>query len=329
MHSLKQPKSIAASRRYCRRLSKASGSNFLWAFPSLGKSKRRAMYALYAFMRYSDDLVDAVSTSEKPLSPLDASPKDRLKHWRDLLKFCLQDDIPPNFDKQASSASKASKNNVPSDSILIVPALLETIEHYQIPRDLFFAVLDGVEMDLTKNRYENFSQLQLYCERVASTVGLACIHIWGFAGQGRPEAAEVFELARKVGIAYQLTNILRDIKEDAERDRVYLPQDEISSAGYSVDEINRGVVNPAFDRLLHSQTQRAEECYAASRELYARLMPDGKKIFGLMTATYHAILKKIAADPAAVFRKRIRLGKFERIRLLARWTFLTPKELVL
>jgi phytoene synthase len=292
----------------------------------LDKAQRRAMYALYAFMRYSDDLVDAVSTSEKPLSPLDASPKDRLKHWRDLLKFCLQDDIPSNYDMQASSAAE---NDASLDSILIVPALLEAIERYRIPRDLFFAVLDGVEMDLTKNRYANFSELQLYCERVASTVGLACIHIWGFAGQGKPEAAEVFELARKVGIAYQLTNILRDLKEDAEMDRIYLPEDEISSAGYSVEEIKRGVVNPAFERLLHSQVQRAEEHYAASRELYARLTPEGKKIFGLMTATYHSILKKIAADPAAVFRKRIRPGKLERIRLLARWTFLTPKELVL
>jgi phytoene synthase len=137
------------------------------------------------------------------------------------------------------------------------------------------------------------------------------------------------ELARKVGIAYQLTNILRDIKEDAEMDRIYLPLDEISAAGYSVEELKMGIVNPAFEKLMRSQLDRAEDYYRASRELYVWLKPEGKKIFGLMTATYHAILKRIAANPAAVFTKRIRPGKFERFRLLAKWTCFAPKELIL
>jgi 15-cis-phytoene synthase len=156
---------------------------------------------------------------------------------------------------------------------------------------------------------------------------LACIHVWGFEGRGTPEAAKVFELARKVGIAYQLTNILRDIKEDAAIDRVYLPLDEISSAGYSVEELKIGVANPAFDKLMRMQVDRAEDYYRASRELYALIKPDGKKIFGLMTSTYHAILKKIATDPSAVFEKRIRLDTLTRIRLAARWTFFAPEEL--
>jgi phytoene synthase len=318
---------VAESHCYCRRLSKVSGSNFLWAFSSLSESKRRAMYALYAFMRFSDDLIDAALTGEEAsMSVLDLTAKDRLKQWRSLLKTWLLSDATTAY---GTYAMQAAMDDRPIDPILILPALIDTIERYQIPTGLFFTVLDGVEMDLTKNRYRNFKELELYCERVASAVGLACIHIWGFEGRGKPEAETVFELARKVGIAYQLTNILRDVKEDAALDRVYLPLEEISAAGYSVEELKNGVINPAFNRLMRTQLAWAEDYYRASRDLYARLKPEGKKIFGLMTATYHAISKKIAANPAAVFTKHIRPGMFERLRLVAKWTCFTPRELIL
>ena len=132
-------------------------------------------------------------------------------------------------------------------------------------------------MDLTKNRYQTFAELELYCERVASAVGLACIHIWGFEGRGTPEQEEVFELARKVGIAYQLTNILRDLKEDAAMDRVYLPLDEISAAGYSVEELKSGVANPAFEKLMRSQIDRAEDYYRASPRTLRPIETRGEK----------------------------------------------------
>jgi phytoene synthase len=211
----------------------------------------------------------------------------------------------------------------------ISPALMDTIERFSIPYEHFVAVLDGVAMDLNQNRYATFADLEHYCERVASAVGLACIHVWGFEGRGQPEAAAVLELARKVGIAYQLTNIVRDLREDAEMDRVYLPLDEIAAAGYSVEELKRGAANPAFEKLMQIQIDRAEDYYRASRELYVRLKPAGRKIFGLMTASYHTILRHIAADPAAVFTCRIRPGRLDRIRLASRWTFRAPKELVL
>jgi phytoene synthase len=179
---------------------------------------------------------------------------------------------------------------------------------------------------LTKNRYQTFSELELYCERVASAVGLACIHIWGFEGRGKPEQKDVFELARRVGIAYQLTNILRDLREDAAMDRVYLPLDEISAAGYSVEELQGGVANPAFEKLMRSQIHRAESYYRAARELHARLKPEGKKIFGLMTATYRELLAKIAARPDAVFSQHIRLSLIDRLRIVGRWTIFAPKE---
>ena len=283
------------------------------------------MYALYAFMRFSDDLVDA---GVRPSgSILDFTAKDRIRYWRSTLRLCLLADATATDEMYALQDCRCDDLTV--DAMLIVPALVDAVERYQIPTDLFFSVLDGVEMDLTKNRYQNFQELELYCQRMASAVGLACIHIWGFAGRGTPEHEIVSELARRVGIAYQLTNILRDVQEDAAMDRVYLPLDEILAAGYSVEELKNGVVNAAFEKLIHGQAERAEDYYGSSGELYARLKPEGKKIFGLMTATYHAILRKISANPAAVFSKRIRPGKFERFRLVAKWTCCPPKELVL
>jgi phytoene synthase len=288
------------------------------------------MEAIYAFMRYVDDLVDEGLSSEKSVisNTFAENRQSQLLFCRwllvDIYQMALQD--------STFESSIAYPEEFPHSSNIgmkISPALIDSIEQFQIPYENLHAVLDGVEMDLSKNRYATFAELELYCERVASAVGLACIHIWGFEGRGTPEAATVLELARKVGIAYQLTNILRDIKEDAAMDRVYLPLDEISAAGYSVEEIKKGIVNAAFEKLMRSQIQRAEDYYLASLELYGRLKPEGRKIFGLMTATYHAILKRIAADPAAVFTSRVRPSKFERMRLAAKWTCFAPRELKL
>ena len=335
MDLLRKSIPIKESRRFCRRLSKDSGSNFLCAFSSLDECKRRAMYALYAFMRISDDLVDDAPNdgdkpgtgNPRPGSVLSFTARDRLKNWRAMLRVFLLANATPTEEMYALQGGMT--NDFPVDALLIFPSLFDSIERYQIPTDLFFAVLDGVEMDLTKNRYATFAELQAYCERVASAVGLACIHIWGFEGRGTPEQENVLELARRVGIAYQLTNILRDVKEDAVRDRVYLPLDEISAAGYSVEELKNGAVNPAFERLMRGQVDRAEDYYRSSRELFARLKPEGKRIFGLMTATYHAILKRIAANPPSVFTERIRPSALERLRLVARWTCFPPRALIL
>ncbi len=288
------------------------------------------MEALYAFMRYVDDVVDGELVSENATATETVAENQRrqMVFFRWLLVDIYQMAID---DSTFESSIPYPEDFQPSTNIAmkISPALIDSIERFHIPYEYFVALLDGVEMDMTKSRYASFAELELYCERVASAVGLACIHIWGFEGRGKPEAAAVFELARKVGIAYQLTNILRDLKEDAAMDRVYLPLDEISAAGYSVAELKNGVVNPAFEKLMRSQLDRAESYYRASRELYARLMPDGKKIFGLMTATYHALLQKIAAHPDAVFAKRVRPGRFERFRLIAKWACFSPQELVL
>jgi 15-cis-phytoene synthase len=321
--NLRDPRLISESSRYCRQLSKGSASSFVGTFAFLGLSRRRAMYALYAFMRFTDDLVDAAvdhrsSASQDPASAsiFDLPPQDRLRHWRSALRLA--------FPASSSATDETPlqnglHGNLSSEGLLIIPSLIDAVERFQIPTDCLFQVIDGVEMDLTKNRYDTFDELEKYCERVASAVGLACVYVWRFDGRGGPEEAEVLELARKVGIAYQLTNILRDIKEDAATDRIYLPGNEIAAAGYSVEELKHGVVNAAFEKLMRDQIERTEEYYRASRLLYPRLFPLGQRVFGMMTAMYHAILRQIAANPAAVFVTRVRPRPLERLQFLFRW----------
>ena len=326
------------SYRYCHFSCRKFQSNFFKAFSLLPRNKRQAMCVLYAFNRLTDDLADAsfeadfdgyssIANAEDAARIALPHKQRRIRWWRSMFRLALQHDFTEEDERICLNIQPDTDLNL--TTVMILPSLIDMVEHYQIPRKYLIDVIDGVEMDLTKNRYQTFAELQLYCERVASAVGLACIHIWGFEGRGKPEAETVFELARKVGIAYQLTNILRDVKEDAALDRVYLPLEEISAAGYSVEELKNGIVNPAFEKLMRTQLDRTEDYYRAGRELYARLKPDGKKIFGLMTATYHAISKKIAAHPAAVFTKRIRPGAFARLRLIAKWTCFTPRELIL
>jgi 15-cis-phytoene synthase len=328
---------IEESYRFCHDICRKFQSNFFKTFSRLPRSKCHAMCALYAFNRLTDDLADARFESDfegYSISSLTAEDAERIafpfkqkriRWWRSMFRLALQHDFTKEDERNCLNIHPDTDLNL--SAMAILPAFIDMVERYQIPRKHLFDVIDGVEMDLTKNRYASFAELELYCERVASAVGLACIHIWGFEGRGTPEQEKVFELARKVGIAYQLTNILRDVKEDAALDRVYLPLEDIAAAGYSVEELKQGIANPAFEKLMRQQLARAEDYYCASRELYVRLKPEGKKIFGLMTATYRAILKKIAADPAAVFTKRIRPGTFERFRLIAKWTCFAPKEL--
>ena len=201
-----------------------------------------------------------------------------------------------------------------------MPALADVVRRFHIPAEHLRAVIDGVEMDLDRRRYETFDQLEQYCQRVASAVGLACIHVWGFRG---PEA---FAPARQAGIALQLTNILRDLKEDAEADRVYLPLADLRACGYSVDDLRAGVVDQRFHRLMAGEIARAEQFYAAGGELMEWLDPPGRRIFGLMMATYQSLLREIARRPAEVFRRRIRLGGLKKLRLAMRWSLLPPRK---
>ncbi len=198
-------------------------------------------------------------------------------------------------------------------ALALLPALADVVRRFNIPREHLLAVIDGVEMDLTPQRYETFDELERYCERVASAVGLACIHIWGFRG---PEA---FEPARQAGVALQLTNILRDLKEDAAAGRIYLPLADLRRCGYSQEELLAGTANDAFLALMQLEIERAKQFYRGAAGLRDWLDPDGRRIFGLMTATYCQLLQQIENRPADVLRRRVWLTSLTRLRLFAQW----------
>jgi 15-cis-phytoene synthase len=293
---------VETSYRFCRRISGRAGSSFHAGFLLLAGERRRAMEALYAFLRHTDDLADDLQT--------DRLRRDALTAWRATLERAMLGDFDPPTARSPAGAA-------------ILPAVADAVRRFRVPHQHLYAVIDGVEMDLARQRYETFDELQVYCQRVASAVGLACICIWGFRG---PEA---FPLATKCGIALQLTNILRDLGEDVALDRVYLPQADLRQCDYSVDDLRAGVDDGRFRRLMALEVARAEQFYTEGAELIDWLEPPGRRIFGLMMATYRALLRKIARLPAAVFHRHVRLSGAKKLQLVARWSLLPPRKAAL
>ncbi len=231
---------LASSYAHCQRIARRAAGNFYYSFLVLPRAKRRAMCALYAFLRATDDLGD----SDRSL----AERRDALAAWRRELTGAL------------AGASDSA----------ILPALVDTVESYEIPCEYLYDCITGVEMDLDGREYDTFADLEDYCYHVASVVGLACIHIWGFSD---PAALEP---ARRLGIAFQLTNILRDLKEDSERGRVYLPREDLRRFGYTPEELAAGVQNASFRELMNFQIARADDYYRAGAALEPLLSRDSR-----------------------------------------------------
>jgi len=304
---------IDVSYKACRRLARRSGSNFYPCFVGLPKEKRRAMDALYAFMRHTDDLAD---------DPLPAElRRQSLAKWRTALASALQGRFELSTRRPSHNGRSANPDYPFGPDLL--PAVVDAAEQYGIPPEHLLAVIDGVEMDLTQRRYETFDDLERYCEQVASAVGLACIHVWGFRGR------EALEPARKCGIALQLTNILRDLKEDAEHQRVYLPLADLRQCDYSIEDLGRGVADERFVRLMEFEIGRAEWFYREGAQLMEWLQPDGRRIFGMMMSTYWALLHKIKRRPGEVLKHRVRLGRSKKLRIVVRWALLPPRMALL
>lgn len=256
-----------------RTITKQSGSNFYYAFLFLPKPKREALYAVYAFCRLSDDLVDELKAG--------VNPADALTRWRKALDACLDDGV---------------------DSP-IMTAIGQAARRYHIPRSYFEELLNGMEMDLTRARYATFEELYPYCYRVASIVGLICIEIFGYTNPLAKTYAE------QLGIAFQLTNILRDVGVDAQRGRIYLPQDELRRFGYSEEELLAGCYNEPFRELMRFQCERARGFFrAASAALTAE---DERSLLAaeIMRAIYYRLLLKIEAEQYDVFHGNITIGK--------------------
>jgi phytoene synthase len=261
-------------------LTRRSGSNFYYSFLFLPKRKRQAIYALYAFCRTVDDAVD-----QGPATP--SEQRRVLADWRLELARVYE-----------------GRPTQP-----ISQHLAEVVRAFPVQRQHLEAILDGVEMDIDKRRYATFEELLEYCYRVASAVGLCCIEIFGYTD---PRA---HDYALNLGVALQLTNILRDLRTDGERGRIYLPLDEIRRFGYSEDELLQGRHTPAFVSLMRFQADRAHAYYRAARA--ARAPADRRRLIAaeIMGGIYHALLRELEARRFRVFDGRIRVSTPKKIAL--------------
>lgn len=266
--------------QYCKQKTAKSGSSFYYSFMFLSAEKREAITALYAFCREVDDIVD--ECSELQVAQV------KLAWWRDEIeKLYQRTPIHP-----------------------VTKALLPHVTKFNLDQALFKEIIDGMEMDLNFNRYADFKQLQLYCYRVASVVGLLSAHIFGLHHR------KTLKYAHDLGMAFQLTNIIRDVGEDARRKRIYLPLDELAQFNVTEDDILKSRESANVKALMDFQIHRAESFYDKA---LSQLPDEDRKsqIVGLMMAAiYRTLLREIQADGAEkVLNSRITLGALRKFSL--------------
>lgn len=276
---------LEASYHYCEFVAKTQAKNFYYSFITLPPDKKAAMCAIYAFFRYSDDVSDEAVE--------DKSKAEEMKAWRKAL-------------------TQAFKGEYGESQIL--PAFHDTVQRYHIPAEYFHALIDGTEMDLTQNRFETWEELRLYCYRVASVVGFVCVHIWGFD----PANGKALEYSEACGLAFQLTNILRDVKEDAERDRIYLPLEDLRRFGVSEAELLRGDLTPNVRALLKFEAERAREFYRQAESLIPLVESAGRPTLRIMIQIYRGILTAIERNNYDVFSNRARVSTLHKLAIVAR-----------
>jgi len=277
---------LRASYRFCGRLSRREARNFYYSFLLLPAGLRRSMCALYAFMRHTDDLAD------EPAPP--AEQRQRLDAWRRSLDEAL---------------SGGSATGWPG-----LAALVDTVERHAIPRRYLDAAIDGVEMDLDPKPFATFEDLHGYCYRVASVVGLCCIHIWGF----RSEGGRAEELAQFCGIALQLTNILRDIREDASHGRVYLPEEDLARFGVGREDLVADRTSDRLRSLLTFEGERAYEFYDQAAELDRLIAPVGRPVLRTIVGIYRTLLDEIVERRYEVMDRRIALSPWRKAAIMVR-----------
>jgi len=254
---------------YCQDRTAKSGSSFYYSFMFLPEAQRKAITALYAFCREVDDVVDECSDADLARS--------KLSWWRA--------EIFGTFD---------GKPNHP-----VCQALTTSITNFNLPKEHFIEIIDGMEMDLQQTRYNTFAELNLYCYRVASVVGLMAAEIFGF------EDHTTLDYAHNLGLAFQLTNILRDVKEDAERGRIYLPLEELEKFTVSEQDILDNHCTDNMKKLLDFQAQRAQSYYDKAFALLPEADRYAQRTGLIMASIYQTTLNTIQQDSCQVLSQRI------------------------
>lgn len=305
------------------------------------------MEVLYAFMRQTDDLVDEEDGDEKGGERGEMGYGDRNrgaeKRANDLAKWTLatrevlgqEIGVVPTF-------SELQQHYAGLSGTMIFPALKFYVDRFDIPKTAFFDALEGAKYDLQPKWSETWADCENYCHKVATSVGLASLAIWGVS---EPiDSPNMKELVQKSGLAIQLTNIVRDLREDFQRDRFYLPLNELQKVHLDKSDLRFLLDGPSctesngpcrehqerleqFERFICPVLQRIEGCYHRSRELYRLISADSRRSFGMIYNAYFRLFQKIQRDPKVVLSRRIRLTFWEKLQLFFRWSVLPPQQM--
>ena len=268
---------VEESYAWCARIARTQAKNFYYSFLLLSRPKRQAMCAMYAFMRYCDDLSDEEGIADRAAA---------IGRW--------------SSDLESALAGRLGDHP-------LWPAFVDAAGRYRIPHQYFFEMIEGVRSDLEPRHISSFDELYDYCYQVASVVGLTTIHVFGFDSPDAPALAE------KCGVAFQLTNILRDVREDAEKGRVYLPAEDLERFG-----VREFAYNENFRGLMEYQARRARDYYRQSEPLIGLIHPASRPSLRALIGIYSRLLDRIVASNYDVLARRIRVPTTEKLWILAR-----------
>jgi len=349
--------SLSHSIRACQQLTALANSSFAPAFALLPAKKRQAMEILYAYTRFTDDIADLPDYHPETGSTIDISPrrkKQKFNQWVGAIEAVLgkigDDHLPPIDPHDETTFQQIAQQFPGCGGVVFLPALKMIVDRYAIPREPLFHLIDGVESDMEPKPFATFDDSAEYCHQVATSVGFASLAIWGTTKPLFSE--EVVKAAKACGVAFQWTNIVRDLWEDYQNGRIYLPQSELQRFGLTgnqfgslldgqtwsaqkkppktkdsldlfahqqmVEEMEK--FEEKFLELMTHQLHRCEVYYEHSLPLYHLISRDSRRAFGLMWNYYYALLQKIANNPWQVTKgKRVRLSSYRKFRLWSHW----------
>ncbi len=356
--------SLRNSITACDLLTRASHSSFAPAFSLLPSAKRQAMEILYAYTRFTDDLadmpdVDPTTGQELPTSP--RRKRQKINQWSSIVEAVLG--YPGETEPRIGSAEDAAafqqlEHDFPGcPGIVYLPALRKIVDDFHIPRVSLFHLIEGIESDIEPRRFETFDDCADYCHQVATSVGFASLSIWGTT---EPLFSEhVVKAAKACGIAFQWTNILRDIIEDFRNGRFYLPEVELTRCGLTEKQFESILDRKSWNemrkrpkkmsekdlyeynnllrqtdefeqkvlRFLQQQLERCEIYYTNAAALYPLINADSRNVYGMMWSRYNALFKKIRRNPLRIGERRVSLSLWKKCSIYFRWHFLSCRRL--